>query len=103
MSAVNGAGVKQLFPLIRNCFESASTRVTTGELNRFVDKLQIEPPIKIYYITQPSVRPPTFVLFTDRARELHFSAERFIVNRLRERFGFKGTPVVLKVRSSGRK
>jgi GTPase len=103
MSAATGAGVKQLFPLIRNCFESASLRVTTGELNRFVDKLHIEPPIKIYYITQPSVRPPTFVLFTDRARELHFSAERYIVNRLREKFGFRGTPVVLKVRSGNRK
>jgi GTPase len=103
LSAANGAGVKQLFPLIRSCFESASTRVTTGELNRFTAKLHIEPPIKIYYITQPSVRPPTFVLFTDRAAELHFSAERFIVNRLRERFGFKGTPIVLKVRSRGRK
>ena len=103
MSAATGAGVKQLFPLIRNCFESASIRVTTGELNRFVDKLKIEPPIKIYYITQPSVRPPTFVLFTDRAGALHFSAERYIVNRLREKFGFRGTPVVLKVRSSNRK
>jgi GTPase len=103
LSAATGAGVKQLFPLIRNCFESASIRVTTGELNRFVDKLHIEPPIKIYYITQPSVRPPTFVLFTDRAGALHFSAERYIINRLRERFGFKGTPVVLKVRSGNRK
>jgi GTPase len=103
LSAAKGAGVQQLFPLIRACFESASMRVSTGELNRFVEKLHIEPPIKIYYITQPSVRPPTFVLFTDRTRELHFSAERYIVNRLRERFGFKGTPVVLKVRSHGRK
>jgi GTPase len=103
MSASTGAGVKQLFPLIRKLFESASIRVTTGELNRFVEKLTIEPPIKIYYITQPSVRPPTFVLFTDRAGELHFGAERYIINRLRERFGFQGTPVVLKVRSGNRK
>jgi GTP-binding protein len=103
LSAATGAGIKQLFPLIRSCFESASMRVTTGELNRFVEKLHIEPPIRIYYITQPSVRPPTFVLFTDRTGQLHFSAERYIVNRLRERFGFKGTPVVLKVRARGRK
>jgi GTP-binding protein len=68
-----------------------------------VETLKIEPNIRIYYITQASVRPPTFVLFTDRTKELHFSAERFIVNRLRERFGFKGTPVVLRVRSKGRK
>jgi GTPase len=103
LSAATGAGVKQLMPLIRNCFDSASIRVTTGELNRFVEKLRIEPPIKIYYMTQASIRPPTFVMFTDRSGELHFSAERFIVNRLRERFGFRGTPVVLKVRSRDRR
>lgn len=73
------------------------------ELNRFVETLRIEPPIKIYYITQPSVRPPTFVLFTDRTSELHFSAERHLINKLREKFGFKGTPLRLTVRSRGRK
>jgi GTP-binding protein len=103
LSAANGAGVSQLFGLIRTCFESASKRVTTGELNRFVETLKIEPAIKIYYITQPSVRPPTFILFTDRTTSLHFSAERHLVNRLRERFGFKGTPVVIKTRSGDRK
>ena len=103
LSAQKKAGVRQLFGLIRTCYESASKRVTTGELNRFVETLRIEPPIKIYYITQPSVRPPTFILFTDARGSLHFSAERFIVNRLRERFGFKGTPVVLKVRTGNRK
>jgi GTP-binding protein len=65
--------------------------------------LRIEPPIRIYYITQPSVRPPTFVLFTDRTSELHFSAERYLMNRLREKFGFKGTPIVIRVRSRERK
>jgi GTP-binding protein len=103
LSATEGKGVQQLFGLIRSVFESASLRVTTGELNRFVETLRIEPPIKIYYITQPSVRPPTFVLFTDRTSELHFSAERHLINRLRERFGFKGTPIRLTVRSRGRK
>jgi GTP-binding protein len=102
LSAANGRGVKQLFPLIRRAYESASRRITTGELNRFVDKLKIEPKIKIYYITQPSIRPPTFVVFTDSAGALHFSAERFLVNRLRERFGFESTPVVLKVRQKER-
>ncbi|MGH9628784.1 MAG: ribosome biogenesis GTPase Der, partial [Bryobacteraceae bacterium] len=99
LSAREGRGVRQLLPLIRTCFDSASRRVTTGELNRFVETLSIEPPIKIFYITQASVRPPTFVLFTDRPQSLHFSAERFLINRLRERFGFKGTPVVVKTRS----
>lgn len=103
LSAANGTGISQLFPLIRSCYESASKRVTTGELNRFVETLRIEPAIKIYYITQSSIRPPTFILFTDRTKELHFSAERFLINRFRERFGFKGTPIVVKVRGRGRK
>jgi GTP-binding protein len=99
MSAQKGAGVKQLLPLIRQCYDSASKRVTTGELNRFVETLRFEPPIKVLYITQPSIRPPTFVLFSDRSRALHFSHERFLINRLRERFGFLGTPIVVKTRS----
>jgi len=105
LSAAKGHGVPQLLPLIRECFDSASRRATTGELNRFLETLKIEPPIKIYYITQASVRPPTFVLFTDKHGALHFSAERFIINRFREKFGFKGTPVVLKVKtkSTGRR
>ncbi|MBC8164413.1 MAG: ribosome biogenesis GTPase Der [Bryobacteraceae bacterium] len=103
MSAEKKAGVNQLYGLIKSVFDAASKRVTTGELNRFVETLRIEPPIKIYYITQASVRPPRFILFTDRTSELHFSAERFLINRIRERFGFKGTPVAIQVRSSQRK
>jgi GTPase len=103
LSASKGLGVQPLFPLIRKVFDAASTRIGTGELNRFVETLKIEPAIKIYYITQPSVRPPRFVLFTDRTSALHFSAERFLVNRLRERFGFQGTPIQIQVRSRERK
>ncbi len=99
LSALNKNGIEQLFPLIKKTFESASLRVTTGELNRFVENLKIEPPIKIYYITQASIRPPTFILFTDTRGDLHFSAERFLINRFRDRFGFEGTPVVIKIRS----
>jgi GTP-binding protein len=72
--------------------------VPTGELNRFVASLRFEPALKVRYATQPSVRPPTFVLFTDRREKLHFSAERFIVNRLRKQFGFRGTPIVVKTK-----
>lgn len=99
LSAAKGQGVKQILPLIRACYDSASKRATTGELNRFVETLKIEPPIKIYYITQAGIRPPTFILFTDKRGALHFSAERFIVNRFREKFGFRGTPVVVKVKT----
>ena len=96
VSARTGSGVGRLFPMIRECFESASKRIGTGELNRFVETLRFEPEFKIKYVTQASLRPPTFVLFTDKAKPLHFSTERFIINRLRERYGFKGTPIVVK-------
>jgi GTP-binding protein len=84
--------------MIRRAYDSASKRVTTGELNRFVEGLKFESDIKIYYLTQASMRPPTFVVFTDHAEKMHFSLERFLVNRLREKFGFEGTPVVLKTK-----
>lgn len=103
MSAKKGIAVSQILPLVRKCYESASKRVTTGELNRFVDRLHIEPPIKIFYITQAGQRPPTFVLFTDKGGALHFSAERYLVNRFREQFGFQGTPVIVKVKERSRR
>jgi len=98
VSAKSGAGVGQLFKLIREVHESAGQRIPTGELNRFVESLRFEER-KIYYLTQASVHPPTFVVFTDRGGGLHFSHERYLVNQLRRRFGFKGTPVVVKVKA----
>jgi GTPase len=98
LSAKTGAGVQPLFKLIRAVYDSASRRIPTAELNRFVEQLHFEER-KIFYITQPSIRPPTFVLFTDRGGPLHFSHERYLVNQLRRRFGFKGTPIVLKTRA----
>lgn len=100
LSAKTGLGVRKLFPLVRAAFESASKRVSTGELNRFVETLEAEREPKIFYITQAAIRPPTFVMFTDsRGGELHFSKERFFVNQIRKRFGFQGTPVVLKTKT----
>ncbi len=98
-SAKNSEGIRRIFSTIRRCYDSASKRVTTGELNRFVETLKFDSDIRIYYITQASVRPPTFVVFTDKA-DIHFSAERNLTNRLREQFGFEGTPVVIKTRRS---
>ncbi len=100
LSALKGSGVDKLFDLIRRINESAFRRVTTGELNRFVETLQFEER-KVLYITQAGIRPPTFILFTDKAGPLHFSHERYLTNQLRKRFGFEGTPIQLKVR--GRK
>jgi GTP-binding protein len=98
VSAKTGAGVVRLFGMIRDAFNSASKRVTTGELNRFVERLDFDRDIKIYYMTQASVRPPSFIAFTDKAKNMHFSTERFLMNQLRKRFGFEGTPIVIKAK-----
>ncbi len=98
LSAKTGQGVKDLFKLIREVDDSASSRIPTGELNRFVESLHFEER-KIYYVTQASVRPPTFVFFTNSAGTLHFSHERYLINQIRKRFGFRGTPVVVKTRA----
>jgi len=95
-SAQKQQGTQQLFALIKKAYEAASRRITTGELNRFVSTLKWEYDMRIYYITQGGVRPPTFIVFTDKAAKMHFSAERFLINRLRERFDFEGTPIVVK-------
>ena len=99
LSAKEKRGMEALLEKIDQCWQSFNQRVSTGELNRLAEQFQLERGRRIYYITQPSVRPPTFVLFMDSAEPLHFSTERQIVNRLRERFGFEGTPVVLKVKA----
>jgi len=100
LSAKMGTGIPVLYKLIRKVYESANKRVTTGELNRFVEDLRFEDR-KIFYITQASVRPPKFVVFTDKMQKLHFSHERYLMNQIRKRFGFEGTPIVVDVR--GRK
>ncbi len=98
LSAKTGYGVQRLFALIQQCYEAASKRVTTGELNRFMEMVRFEGDVKLFYITQGSIRPPAFTVFTDKGEKLHFSSERFLVNQLRKRFGFQGTPIVIKSR-----
>ncbi len=98
LAARTGAGVAQLFGLIRRGYEAASRRIPTAELNRFLTSLELPAELKARYLTQVGVRPPTFVLFTGSGRELHFSTERFLINQLRERFGFAGTPIVVKAK-----
>ena len=101
LSAKTGAGVDRLFPAIREAYESASRRIPTGELNRFVEQLHFEER-KIYYMTQASIRPPSFVAFTARGGAMHFSHERYLVNQIRKRFGFRATPILLKIRAKDR-
>ena len=85
-------------------------RVSTGQMNRFLDKIDFQRApvpmakrIRIFYMTQAAVAPPTFVLFTDRDIKLHFSFERFLENQIREAFGFKGTPIWFKVKARNEK
>ncbi len=98
VSANQLKGTQVLFGLITAAFEAASKRIGTAELNRFAAKLRLDQEFKVRYMSQPSTRPPTFMVFTDQGRELHFSLERFITNRLRKEFGFSATPIVIKAR-----
>ena len=81
-------------------------RITTGQMNRFLEKVDFERAtvpmnkrLRIFYMTQAAVAPPTFILFTNRDVDLHFSYQRFLTNQIREAFGFEGSPIWFKVRA----
>lgn len=114
LSAATGERTPKLLETIDRVAEARKTRVGTGELNRFIEAITAANPpvspgrkaVRILYASQVGVAPPSFVFFTDVATTFHFSYERFLVNRLREAFGFLGTPIRLQVRSrrdTGRK
>ena len=100
LSALTGQNAAKLFDLVREASEARRRRVSTGELNRWLKSADLERgtapgahPVRVLYLTQASIEPPTFVLFTNQRKPLHFSYERFLENRLRERFDFTGTPI----------
>ncbi|RYG85283.1 ribosome biogenesis GTPase Der [bacterium] len=101
LSAKTGRGLSELFKVIDATGESFTKRVTTGELNRFFEKvLETHPPPtsggkapRLYYITQAESSPPTFVAISNAPDAIHFSYRRFVVNQLRKHFGFEGVPV----------
>jgi GTP-binding protein len=106
VSASTGAGTDKIFPALERVAAERRKRVGTGEMNRFLKHIDFDRAsvpvgrrIKIYYMTQASVSPPTFVLFTDRKVKLHFSYQRFLENQIREAFGFEGTPIWIKNRA----
>jgi hypothetical protein len=104
ISAQTGQRVEKLFPLVSTLYQMRHKRITTGTLNAFLKQVRVErgglpPDIRIHYMAQVRVAPPTFVVFSDSRRRFHFSFERFLVNRLRERFSFEGTPIIIKQRS----
>ncbi len=110
IAAKTGSKTDNLFPLIRKVYRESRKRIPTGELNRFVDSVDFERATapggrrpKIYYVTQARVGPPTFVFFTNLAERFHFSYERFLINQIRERFGFEGSPIRILNRPKKRK
>lgn len=109
ISAKTGQRVENLFERINYVHNQAVTRITTGMLNDVLGDamIRVQPPsdkgrrLKIYYMTQISVAPPTFVIFCNNVQLFHFSYQRFIENCLRETFGFVGTPIKLIIRMKG--
>ncbi|MGA7293010.1 MAG: ribosome biogenesis GTPase Der [Terriglobales bacterium] len=106
LSASTGKGVEKILPLIGKVAAERRKRISTGEMNRFLKKIDfdrasvpVSKRVKIYYMTQAGVAPPTFVLFTDRPVKLHFSYQRFLENQIREAFGFLGAPIWIKNRA----
>lgn len=109
ISAKTGQRVEKLFELIKYTFDQNSMRISTGMLNDVLAyaTTRVQPPsdkgrrLKIYYMTQPSTKPPTFVTFVNRADLFHFSYQRYLENQIRETFGLEGTPVRFIVRERG--
>ena len=106
VSAQSGHGTERIFPLLKQVAEERRKRIPTSAMNRFLEHVDFERAsvpvrqrVKILYMTQASVAPPTFVLFTDRAVKLHFSYQRFLENQIRQAFGFMGTPIWIKNRA----
>ena len=107
ISALTGQRVERLFELINFVFGQATMRITTGTLNNVLADAvaRVQPPtdrgrrLKIYYMTQTGVRPPTFVCFCNDAGLFHFSYSRYLENRIRSVFGLEGTPVRMVIRS----
>jgi GTP-binding protein len=106
ISAAKGKGTDKIFPTLEKVAAERRKRVTTGEMNRFLKHIDfdrasvpVRQRVKILYLTQAAVAPPTFILFTDRQVKLHFSYQRFLENQIRAAFGFEGAPIWIKVRA----
>ena len=109
ISAKTGQRIPKLFEHIRYVNEQASLRISTGMLNDVLSDAvtRVQPPtdkgrrLKIYYMTESGVKPPTFVIFCNDAELFHFSYQRYLENKIREVFGFSGTPIRFVIREKG--
>ena len=109
ISALTGQRVQNLYEQINYVYDQAQTRISTGMLNDLLNDAMArhQPPsdkgkrLKIYYMTQTQVAPPTFVVFCNSAQLFHFSYQRYLENCIRETFGFRGTPIRMVIRQKG--
>ncbi|MBB6631135.1 ribosome biogenesis GTPase Der [Clostridium algidicarnis] len=106
ISALTGQRTHKILAMAKDCYNNYSRRITTGLLNEVVNRaiLMKEPPVvalkrlKVYYVTQTGIKPPTFVFFVNNKSTLHFSYERYLMNQLRAGFNFEGTGIKLEFR-----
>ncbi len=110
ISARDGINIDEVFKKVQLVARERRKRISTGRMNKFLDGIDFERAgvpyakrVRIYYMTQAAVAPPTFVLFTDRDVKLHFSYERFLQNLIRQEFRFIGSPIWFKVRPRNKK
>lgn len=109
LSAKTGLRVENLFALIRKVYEASTTRITTGNLNAILADAtaRVQPPtdkgrrLKIFYMTQAGIQPPTFVCFCNDSRLFHFSYVRYLENQIRQAYPLEGTPVKMVIRQRG--
>jgi GTPase len=106
LSALEKTGMGRVLREVKSVATERRKRVTTGQMNRFLERIDFQRApvpmakrVRIFYMTQAAVAPPTFVLFTDRDVKLHFAFERFLENQIRDSFGFKGAPIWFKVKA----
>jgi GTP-binding protein len=106
LSALEGRGMSRVMREVLTVAAERRKRVSTGQMNRFLERIDFQRApvpmskrIRIFYMTQAAVAPPTFVLFTDRDIKLHFAFERFLANQIRDSFGFIGSPIWFKVKA----
>src|SRR5271157_1102798 len=106
VSASTGKGLNKLYSTLELVAKERRKRIGTGAMNRFLAKVDFERAsvpmskrVRIFYMTQAAVSPPTFILFTDREVKLHFAYQRFLENQIRDAFGFIGSPIWIKNRA----
>jgi GTP-binding protein len=106
ISAAEGKNIHTVLKLVKEVAAERRKRVSTGQMNRFLEKIDFQRAtvpaankMRIFYMTQAAVAPPTFILFTNRQVKLHFAFQRFLENQIRAAFGFRGSPIWFKVRA----